>query len=678
MTRHLLQLNLGPVQEFIAQARRSRDLWHGSHLLSEISRRAARLVAEAGGYLIFPALAKGDPELEPCAGPLRPDGHPNAGKAPLNVANIILAEADGDHESLAAFARDVRDEVQKFWAELAAKVRGKCRGLIAQAPGIGPAWDEQIETFLEFSAAWTPLGQDYAGARQRLVDAVAARKNLRDFEPWRAQRSEGGIAVPKSSLDGARETVLAEPEHRAKGLIREYRIEPGEQLDAVGVIKRAGGEPEQFVPIVNVALAAWLHEARKAAPSEFGALRRVCGSDKTSSDAVDLARIERGDLAWTRVFKYDASIFLENRLWPTFEERGLLANADPEQFGRPQTTEWKTRVKEWGDRYVTPVLKRTAKPFPYVACLVADGDGMGKAIDGISRGEDAADRHRRFSKRLAEFAAIARHIVEQEHLGSLVYSGGDDVLAFLPLPTALKCAQSLRHAFEELMKEACPGFKSDELPTLSVGLGIGHVLESMGDLLNLGRDAEKLAKGGHLPSVRRRNALAVIVDKRSGGRRQWRARWNDAQFVKGSAGRLMDDAELLCGTVSTRKVYQIADTLRRFPRPGDSIDDPAVWADMLATEVRRSLERMDAGAASFRLDDATLKGQLGLDLSRASGPDETLYQVRHGTVADWIDRLLIAKAFDEAEPMPRKPGKVATHAGSSGSEGGAATAGRVQ
>jgi CRISPR-associated protein Cmr2 len=286
-----------------------------------------------------------------------------------------------------------------------------------------------------------------------------------------------------------------------------------------------------------------------------------------------------------------------------------------------------------------------------------------KAIDEISRGTDAAERHRRFSSHLSEFAARARHIVEQEHLGSIVYSGGDDVLAFLPLPKALACAQSLRDAFAALMEDACPDFK--ELPTLSVGLGVGHVLESMGDLLNLGREAEKLAKGGHLPADRRRNALAVIVDKRSGGKRQWRARWNDAQFAKGPARRLMDDADLR-GAVSTRKVYQIAETLRRFPRPGESIDDSAVWARMLADEARRSLERMDAGGASLRLDDATLKGQLGLDLGRAAAPDETLYDARHRTVADWIDRLLIARVLDEAQPVPRKPGGgVAAHASSS-------------
>jgi hypothetical protein len=48
MTAHLLLVTLGPVQDFIAQARRTRDLWYGSHLLSELGRAAARVLADGG------------------------------------------------------------------------------------------------------------------------------------------------------------------------------------------------------------------------------------------------------------------------------------------------------------------------------------------------------------------------------------------------------------------------------------------------------------------------------------------------------------------------------------------------------------------------------------------------------------------------------------------------------
>ena len=473
--------------------------------------------------------------------------------------------------------------------------------------------------------------------------------------------------------DGARETVLRKPKKerpddpetiRDKGLARKYRIADGEQLDAVGLVKRAGGEPEQFVPIVNVALATWLQGAESVAPGELRTLRGVCKIDKTNPDGVDLARIDRGDLKWTNVFEFDASIFLDNRLWLTFEERALLANGNLETFDKQQMAEWKARVKDWGDRYIQPLLKLVPKPSPYVACLVADGDGMGKAIDEISRGSDPANRHRHFSGQLAGFAGEARRIVEQDYLGSLVYSGGDDVLAFLPLPEALACAEALRTAFERIMADACASQPEEARPTLSVGLGLGHVLESMGDLMALGRAAEKQAKGGHLPHAQRRNALAVIVDKRSGGTREWRAQWtvreNGTVRHNNPAKRLREDAALLRGALSTRKVFEIADTLRRLPER-EFLDPASAWADMLTGEVERSLRRVDAGTSGGLTPAA-----VGLDLGGAD------YAARHRAVATWIDRMLIAKAFADADPGPRLRSGPAAHPAPAGAAAGRA------
>jgi CRISPR-associated protein Cmr2 len=117
-------------------------------------------------------------------------------------------------------------------------------------------------------------------------------------------------------------------------------------------------------------------------------------------------------------FPFDAGIFLRSRWKSVFEERGLTG--DP---------------VSWGRKHVAPLFDELFEPYPYVACLMADGDHMGRAIERLAD----ANSHRAFSRALSDFAAEARRIVEQEHLGSLVYAGGDDVLAFLPLPEALAC-----------------------------------------------------------------------------------------------------------------------------------------------------------------------------------------------------------------------------------------------
>ena len=53
MTRHL-HISLGPVQGFVAQARRTRDLWGGSYLLSLLAAHAMHGARQAGGSIIRP------------------------------------------------------------------------------------------------------------------------------------------------------------------------------------------------------------------------------------------------------------------------------------------------------------------------------------------------------------------------------------------------------------------------------------------------------------------------------------------------------------------------------------------------------------------------------------------------------------------------------------------------
>ncbi len=595
MTAHLLLVTLGPVQDFIAQARRTRDLWYGSHLLSELGRAAARALLDGGAKLVFPSLQTGDPQLVACLAPLRADNTP-----PQNIANKLLAEVpDGvDPQQL---AKNVRNAVADYWRDqVAAPVKTKCSGLLAQ--NIDVVWTQQIDSFLEFAASWLPLG-DYAETRRRLEQAIAGRKLLRDFDPW----TQGRGNVPKSSLDGARESVLrrSKTDRRGDGPVREsllasrYRISDSEQLDAVGLVKRAGGEPDQFVPVINVALSTWLARASHVARTELDTLKSACST-------AGVSRVARTDLPCVSPFAFDGSVLLANRLRSVFDEQGL--QGDPEA---------------WGRQHVRPLFRKLDEPYPYVACLVADGDRMGRAIDSLG----SADAHRAFSKALAGFADAARRVVEQQHRGALVYAGGDDVLAFVSLPEVLACADTLRTAFESAMATACASLAADKRPTLSVGLGIGHVMESMGDLLTLGRQAEREAK-------RDRNALAVLVDKRSGGTRTWRAQWNTNPV------RALNEATtLLRDRIPSRKVYEIASILTRLPKPDDTSGNG--WARVLALEVKRSLSRIEG--AGLRSEE------VGLALDPNAG-----YATLHAHVEAWVARLLIARTFDRAAIRERR------------------------
>ena len=61
----IFHFTLGPVQSFVAQARRTRDLWAGSFLLSWLSGQAMKSILEQGGQIIFPAVGTINDPIDP-------------------------------------------------------------------------------------------------------------------------------------------------------------------------------------------------------------------------------------------------------------------------------------------------------------------------------------------------------------------------------------------------------------------------------------------------------------------------------------------------------------------------------------------------------------------------------------------------------------------------------------
>jgi len=495
MVSYLYVLSIGPVQDFIAAARRTRDLWFGSHLLSEISKAAARTVAEAGGGLIFPALKAGDNRLKSS---LELDA--------FNVANIILAELPEDiilkpadlNEKAKLAARDE-------WRRFAEEARDEARSAIRKE-----IWDDQVDDVVEFYAAWTPMNNTYKETRMRLMRLLAGRKSIRDFKP-----AKGCSGIPKSSLDGARESVL---QKKVPGrLLVRMRLNQGEQLCAVGLTKRLGGGRVAFPSVTRVALDPWIRGIRGNRDDEANELLdeigMLCEGENSFSTGTGKRLYQN--------FPFDGQIFYPSRLERAKKSlEGISADSDEENHFKGDLEKLK-QIEE----KVIRLQKRDkeclgfGEPNPYLAILMADGDRMGKTLSII----ESKEKHQEFSGQLAKFAADARKIVEDEHRGRgcMVYSGGDDVLAFLPVDRCLEVARDLHDAFEKLLKDYPDQNEGGKTPTLSVGIAIGHSIEPLEDLLGYGRDAEKSAKAPD------RNGLCVSLHTRSGGdpiiiREQWK------------------------------------------------------------------------------------------------------------------------------------------------------------
>lgn len=205
------------------------------------------------------------------------------------------------------------------------------------------------------------------------------------------------------------------------------------------------------------------------------------------------------------------------------------------------------------------------RPGRYYAVLAMDGDHMGRWLSGElapmigevlhegARPTDGATylgmrrplsgAHQvAVSRALSEFSlGIVRPVVEGVHAGVVVYCGGDDLLALLPLHRLFACLRDLRRLYSGLPLPADSsagrhGFESGrgfvrrgkdlwrvmgERATCSMGVAVAHQKWPLRHALETSRRMEnpqaKIALG--------RNAVAIGLLKRSGGHEEFGARW---------------------------------------------------------------------------------------------------------------------------------------------------------
>jgi CRISPR/Cas system-associated protein Cas10 (large subunit of type III CRISPR-Cas system) len=269
----------------------------------------------------------------------------------------------------------------------------------------------------------------------------------------------------------------------------------------------------------------------------------------------------------------------------------------------------------------------------YVAVLALDGDCMGKWLSGeqtppllnqLSKGAQAyfgprlqanggirrplsPSYHLQFSEALADFGQwLARPIVEKFD-GQLIYSGGDDVLAMLPVAKAFDCAEALRAAFRgdresldrlvhglfrvygthggfvalKTVKEPVPMIVPGPNADVSVGLCIAHKNSPLQGMVRAAGRAEKSAKNDY-----GRAALAVALHKRSGEVLTWGAQWKSGALDLLRRFRELADV----GAVSGRFPYVLAERLHAYL--ANDKDEPGFpWGGVAKLEFAHALKR---------------------------------------------------------------------------------------
>ena len=584
----LLVVAISPVQSFIGAARRMRDLAYGSALLSDLAAGlASRLHARHHATLIFPTVAGasgGPPHSAPVA---RSTNKivcllPEAAQVPLVVEDL---HCELIHQLDAVTLRCLR--------------RLGPQGRLAVDVG---AMARQMRGALQLFHAWSRVagqsGGDYAAAYRCAQVLLDARKQVRNML---APPSRPGWQL--SSLDGARDSVLADghlpfgpmthlagqtPQQPVQAMRRRYQIDAGEQLDAVGLVKRVLGTEAQFPALVRVAMQPWVDQWRhdQLAGGATPQAQRLGKLTEVLNALCPHGLARRNHVAPGQpaaVLPFDADLLLKPRRMLALRQAGGGA-AQPEVLGL---------LHQLGQLlHDEPAL--TSDEGLSVAILAADGDHMGSEIlDQTAEMQPPAQAHRELAACLARFADDAVRQVA-DHGGCVLYAGGDDLLAVLPVQHALACAESLRTTYANTVGKAV-GLQLAPRATLSVGVGIGHVSQPMGLLLQRARQACQAAKDGH-DGAGLRNALGLAVQPRAGAQvqlvRPWQAdpanpatavvpwldRWRQA-FADGTvSGSLPYDLQQLVD--AEPRAALLAATRRLFHRRG--IDRADLLADIEA------------------------------------------------------------------------------------------------
>jgi CRISPR-associated protein Cmr2 len=467
---HLLLWSVGPIQDFIAAARRTLDLWYGSHLLSEVSRAAALSAQAAGSTLLLPSAR-------------------TVADRAIGIANKVLVEVPGgiDPEAVA------RGMDQAAVDRLRVDARAVFDGVQTLGRLDRDAACRQIDDLLERQWAVTARTASFQADRRRVEHLLAATKAQRPFEPpsW-------GSHLPKSSLDGAREEVI--DLRKAPSLRRALGVLDQEVLDGVGLLKRGAPRNKVLAPdmpgrIPSVSAAAAMPFLRRAeaqpnaaeAWERYLATVRSLDADIDPNDPVTLPLVGR----WPVHLVYASRL---HEFWPDEDDR------------------------KRAERAVRELLETlgVGAPDPYYALVQADGDRMGRVLDRATT-EGALTG---VGEALAAFSGAVRGIVK-DHDGFTIFAGGDDVLAFVPVGRALAFAAALRSAYDTRVGAVATQLVPDARPTttLSVGIAIVHHLEPLATARDHAQEAEKAAKAAG------RDAWCLRRVARSGDAAQVAAQW---------------------------------------------------------------------------------------------------------------------------------------------------------
>lgn len=461
MSESLFIFTFSPVQGFINDSRKLRDLAVSSGILVELAREAAKpLVDESKGRrLVYP------PDI--------------GGDIPNKIVAIVRT---ADCESV---AKEVQDGFYLHWAKISEKAR---RLFFSQMgdPAVDETWyniwKRQTQPNYFWETYWGSFSIDensYGDSYAYVEKVLAGVKRLRQFS---------GFIEPgeKDTLSGMREALHCKNQtakdfwDQTASKARGHAVKKSgrEVLDSIGLIKRFYSLEKGKTTIDSICdVATRMFTERE--------------ENKKGLLAYQHKLIELGILK--ELSNWDTSLLYKENL-----EKDQLV----EDLGVTQITD--EQVKK-AQQALKDLLEKKAIS-SYYGIIKLDGDNMGLALSGIK----SEIMHREFSQKIDRFSRQAEaKSLFGKHLATPVFMGGDDVLVLAPLASVVNLALELAKLFKEETKISA-----------SAGVVIAHYRSPLSAVLRDVQHAEHTAK-----QVDGKDALCILVEKHSGQNLQVVGKW---------------------------------------------------------------------------------------------------------------------------------------------------------
>lgn len=554
MSEYMLLFTIGPVQPFIAQARKTRDLWLGSYLFS--------IFMEAGMAVI---------DKEKLVFPTKPTVDGNIPDLPNKYIAIFDSFAEAE-----AKARETIEEIEKCWEEISKNVRDEILGTTLQGE-LEEIWNRQVKFANLFETFWVVVKgnpNDYANWLKETQMALDARKRLRYVQVDKNLElitlhpdslDEGG---EKSTISGEREALHGKADDKREDIRKFWRtlIKPLIDAKKLSISDINPDGEERLDAIDTVKRFAYFAKRLKEKSEKFGftfgypstsSIATATFVEKLFKENVDQAVLN----AWiwatrkqqlAQMWKESVPYFVPLGKQYTQKENILLRDGDcyfletftsqrlKKDYDIPVTEQ---QVVRDGQKALRDLLKITdnlgiTRPTPYYAMIQMDGDRMGNVLKDMSGKEE----HREISGGLSEFSREkVPPLVQDQYPGRLVYAGGDDVFALAPLArdyrrdeqgpneilTLLDLVDRLQKEYRETVSKYVRGTEQKEAVSASIGIAIAHHYTSLSYVRRVSKEAEDAAKKAY-----GRNALVITVLRRSGEQTRVGCHWRYASLLE--------------------------------------------------------------------------------------------------------------------------------------------------